>query len=202
MPCRWLHMPGMNTHVLRLLRRHLCLGQTFIDGNRKIVSGSQVDWCPSEHVTSEAFDHLFVLAHYIQEVGQTQRKRNRHGIREVGQLQGPDEHDHMAASSRGFELKQVTFAYLPDFNLLLSVDGTGMKGWTNVKRLVRNRRCLVRQSNQAAVLLASMLDGMVDEVYPLLTFYGDSLEGLQTHIIEFGVTEEHVVLRARPFPVK
>ena len=125
---------------MRLLRRHLYLGQTVIDSSKKIVSESQVDWCASGHASSEAFDHLFVLAHYIQEVGQKQRKRNRHGIREIGQLKGPDEHDHMAAASRGFELKQVTFAYLPDFNLLLSVDGTGMKGWTNVKRIVRSQR--------------------------------------------------------------
>jgi hypothetical protein len=142
----------VNYGVLQMLQQHLHLNMEVVQQSKRIVAESEVHWyngttktqVPGVDMTN-SFDHLFVLAHYIQELS-------------------TGAHISQATQSRGFRLMQVSLIYIQDFNLLISVDATGEKGWTAVKRLVVNQRSLVRKKGEAALLLAAMLDAMVDEM--------------------------------------
>lgn len=102
------------------------------------------------------YDHLFIVAHYLH-------------------LQESE----TEAEVQAFEYEQVNFVYLPEFNLLISIDGNGQKSLEAVVALLHNRRSPVRKGQEAAMLLFAVIDSMLDEVYPLLDLYGDSLEGLE-----------------------
>ena len=82
-------------------------------------------------------------------------------------------------SLTGWRDIKVNFVYIPEFNLLISIDGNGQKSIEAVVALLHNRRSPVRKGQEAAMLLFAVIDSMLDEVYPLLDLYGDSLEGLE-----------------------
>ena len=48
-----------------------------------------------------------------------------------------------------------------------------------IDALLNNERSPIRKSAQAAMVMLAVVDSMVDEVYPLLDLYGDTIEGLE-----------------------
>jgi hypothetical protein len=135
---RWLHMPGVNHGLLRVLQKHLYLAPKVVEDTCAVVANGEIDvtWFTEEELSgppTEHFEHLFVLAHYIQETAVAARTS--------------------ADSARGFDFRQVSFIYYPDFNLILSIDSTALKSWDKTKALAKNRLTLVRKSNEAAMIL-------------------------------------------------
>ena len=153
--CRWIHMRGINFEVMDEIGRHLHLGDELVDECKAVASKPSVSW--QQPSADMRYDHLFIVAHYLH-------------------LSDEDSTD---SEVQAFEYEQVSFIYMPEFNLLISIDGNGMKSLDAVAALLHNRRSPVRKWQEAAMLLFAIIDSMLDEVYPLLDLYGDALEGLE-----------------------
>eukprot|EP01051_Picozoa_sp_SAG22_P014068 SAG22_NODE_1657_length_3885_cov_6.187005_3_plen_640_part_00 len=156
--CRWIHMRGINFGMMDAIGQSFNLAPELIDECKAVASKPSVSWQqPSDDMR---FDHLFIVAHYLH-------------------LVGDDDSSESDAEVQAFDYEQVSFIYMPEYNLLMSIDGNGQKSLDAVVALLYNRRSPVRKGQEAAMLLFAVIDSMLDEVYPLLDLYGDALEGLE-----------------------
>lgn len=170
-PCNWFHMSGISSQALDSFQRYLGLSKACIEQAKCRALKPCMEWHDASTTKSGLIgcEHMFVVAHKLMLLG-------------PGVGEGID-----------FKLSQVSFICLPDQNGLISVlCDDCVEPWGSLRALLYNKRTVVRREHHFSDLLVTLIDSMVDEVYPVLDLYGDTLEELDVLMSHSRPSPNHV----------